>query len=42
MNTTTISIKDEDYDKLYKIADEKDRKLIDQFHVIMKNYKEDK
>lgn len=37
MNTTTITIKKEDYKKLIKIAGDNDRKIIDQFHVIMKN-----
>lgn len=41
MNTTTITVKNEDYKKLTQIAGENDRKIIDQFHVIMKNLKED-
>ena len=40
MNTVTITIKTEDHKKLNKIAGENDRKLIDQFHVIMKNLDE--
>lgn len=37
---TTISIKHEDHEKLLRIANFNDRKLIDQFHVIMKNLKD--
>lgn len=42
MNTTTITIREEDHKKLSKIAERNTRKLIDQFHVIMSNLEEPK
>lgn len=42
MNTTTITIREEDHEKLNKIAEKNTRKLIDQFHVIMKDLEESK
>lgn len=38
MNTITLTIHIKDHNLLSKIASENDRKLIDQFHVIMKNF----
>jgi len=42
MSTTTIAINVEDYDILSELAIKNGRKLISQFHFILKDYEEKK
>lgn len=42
MNTVTVSIRESDHEFLKVLSAKNDRKIVDQFHVIIKNLQKEK